>query len=367
MAELRMEDVLDLVGRDLDDKSDTKDRFREFLRKDKWQPEQFEQWMRECTDKGSASDTVWYNALQDIAVAIGDRLGFEVEFGRYGGSQKQIAFDGLWRRASGDVLLVEVKASAWPVTSVGQLGEYVRRYAEDSELGDADVFGLYVLGDSDVQHLVDQIKGGQYRNQLRLISFKDLSALWQLKLDVEEVAGKDEAAERIQSVLLPMESVNVGNFVQLILEIATLKSAEAVETGDDTPDSEPTAAREPWEKAELYSFFRKNTDWQAACLTVLALAEEDRIPANRLKRLASKVADAHIPALAGQTLKSTAGPRAGFKMRRGDKEDFIGDEWGQYGTAWMQYYWLKPQYKDWILEWVLAKNLSIPPTDDQES
>ncbi len=79
--------------------------------------------MRECTEKGSVTNKVWYNALQDIVVAIGDRLGFEVEFGRYGGSKQEIADDGLWRRASGDVLLVEVKASAWPVTSVGQLGD----------------------------------------------------------------------------------------------------------------------------------------------------------------------------------------------------------------------------------------------------
>ncbi len=54
-------------------------------------------------------------------------------------------------------------------------------------------------------------------------------------------------------------------------------------------------------------------------------------------------------------------------MRRGNKEDFISSEWGQFCTDWMNYYWLKPQYKDWIREWVLAKNLSIPPTDDQDS
>ncbi len=94
-----------------------------------------------------------------------------------------------------------------------------------------------MIGDSDVQHLVDQIKGGQYRNRLRLISFKDLSDLWQLKVDVEEVAGKDQAAGRIQSVLLPIESVNVGNFVQLILEIAALKTVEAVDSGGTTPDT----------------------------------------------------------------------------------------------------------------------------------
>ena len=101
MVEPSMEDILDLVNWDLDDRTDTRDRFREFLLKDKWQPEHFETWMRECVSKGDASHKVWYNALQDVTVAIGDHLGFDVEFGRYSGSKQEIAFDGLWRRGAG--------------------------------------------------------------------------------------------------------------------------------------------------------------------------------------------------------------------------------------------------------------------------
>lgn len=361
MVEPRMEDVLDLIGCDLSDKGDTKDRFREFLLKDKWQPEHFEEWIKECIEKGDASHRVWYNALQDVVIAIGHRLGFEVEFGRYAGSHDEIAFDGLWRRASGDVLLIEVKASAWPVTSVTQLGQYTKRYAEQTNLGDGQVFGLYVIGDSDVQHLIDQIKGGEYRNQLRLISFQDLVDVWRLKIDVDNVAGKATGADRIQSILLPIESVNVGNFVRLILEIATLKTAEVEETVDEPPSEQPPRG-EPWEKAELYAFFHDNTDWQTACLAALALTEEEQIPSNRLLRLASRVAEAHIPSLSGQTLQSAAGPRAGFKMRRGSREDFIAGRWGTDGAQWMSFYWIKPQYKGWIREWVVAKGLTVPPT-----
>jgi len=362
MVEPSMEDVLDLVGRNLGDKGDTKDRFREFLLKDKWQPEHFEAWIHECTTKGDSSHKIWYNALQDIVVAIGNRLGFEVEFGRYGGSKEQIAFDGLWRRPSGEVILIEVKASGWPVTSVGQLGKYVKRYAESTASGEAEIFGLYVIGDSDVQHLIDQIKGGEYRNVLRLISFKDLVDLWRLKSDVDEIAGKDAGADRVQSILLPIESVNVGNFVRLVLEIAALKIAAAEETIEEAPEEPIDTVDEPWEKAELFSFFRDNTDWQTAVLTVLALTDEEQIPSNRLLRLASRVAKVHIPSISGQTLKSAAGPRGGFKMRRGAKEDFVVGKWGTDGTQWMNFYWIKPQYKEWIREWVVAKGLDIPST-----
>lgn len=359
MIEPSMEDILDLVNWDLGDKSNAKDRFREFLLKDKWQPEHFETWIRECVGKGDTSHKVWYNALQDVAVAIGNHLGFDVEFGRYSGSKQEIAFDGLWRRPSGEVILIEVKASGWPVTSIGQLGQYVEQYVKSQEVSETDVFGLYVVGGSNVQHLVDQIKGGKYRNRLRLISFKDLIALWRLKADLDTITGKDVSATRVQSVLLPIESVNVGNFVRLMLEIAELKSAATI----DEPSIHPTEPiAEPWEKAELFSFFQSNTDWQNACLTVLSLADAERISSSRLLRLAAKVAEVHFPSVAEQPLKNFAGPRAGFKMRRGNKEDFISSKWDSDGSQWQNFYQLKVQHREWIHEWVVSRGFSIPST-----
>lgn len=359
MVEPSMEDILDLVNWDLDDRTDTRDRFREFLLKDKWQPEHFETWMGECVSKGDTSHKVWYNALQDVAVAIGDHLGFDVEFGLYSGSKQEIAFDGLWRRVSGEVILLEVKASGWPVTSVGQLGQYVDKYVESQEVDEASVFGLYVVGSSDVQHLIDQIKGGRYRNRLRLISFEDLIALWRLKSDLDTITDKDTSATRVQSILLPIESVNVGNFVRLMLEIAELKSAATVDEPPVQP-TEPTA--EPWEKAELFPFFQGNTDWQNACLTVLSLTDEEQISSNRLLRLAAKIAEVHFPSVADQPLKNVAGPRAGFKMRRGSKEDFVSSKWDFDGSQWQNFYWLKLQYREWIREWIVSRGFSIPST-----
>ena len=358
MADISIGDVLSLMGHDLEDGSGSTDRFREFLLKDKWQPDHFETWLTECVTKGNQSERYWYNAMQDIAVALGKRLGFEVEFGRYSGSTSAIAYDGLWRSQSGAVVLVEVKASGWPVTSVGQLGQYVQRYAETT---DEPVYGLYVIGSASYEHLIDQIKGGEYRNRLRLIAFEDLVKLWRLKADLDEVAGRDAASQRIQSILLPIESVDLGNLVRLLLEISELRTAEATEEiPDRVADSAVEEAREPWEREELLAFFGHNTDWQNAFLAVLALTEEEQVFADRLLGLMNRVANEHIPGLAGKSLRSVAGVRAGFKMRRGRKEDFVGARWTEGGEHAQNVYWLGPPYKEWIRQWVRAKGWDVP-------
>lgn len=361
MADLEMADILQLIGGHLEDGSDASQRFRTFLLDDKWQPEQFGAWLRECMDKGNSQQAHWYRAMQDTAVAIGSRLGFEVEFGRYGGSTSEIAYDGLWSSVGDSTILVEVKSSGWPVTSVGQLGEYVKRYAQEHP--DQEVYGLYVLGGTDVQHLIDQIKGGEYRNQLRLISFDDLVKLWRLKADLEEIAGPQEAARRIAGIILPMESVNIGNLVNILLEIAELRSAaaveeEAVETVTD--EGATTTAGEPWEEDELRRFLADNTGWQNAFLAVLAQVDDEQVFADRVRRLVNRVAERHMPDLSGKTISSLAGARAGFRMRRGEKEDFVGNKWSSDGEKSQQAYWLKPQYKPWIAEWVQQHGWTIP-------
>ena len=361
MASIGIGDILGLLGGKLDDRQETKTRFRAFIQQDKWEPQHFAAWLEECKSRGNTSEREWYNAMQDLVVAIGQRLGFEVEFGRYGGSREEIAYDGLWQSVQGGGILIEVKASGWPVTSVGQLGEYIKRYAaQHPEVG--GMYGLFVVGEGDFQHIIDQIRGGEYRNMIRLISFEDLIKLWQLKAELEEIAGPAAASERIESILLPMESVNVGVLVRMLLEIAELRTAEVVEPEIIPVDGDTavTALGEPWEKDELHRFFSVNTDWQNAFIAVLALIDEEPVLGGQLRRQMERVAAAHIPGLAGKTLKSVAGARAGFKMRRGAKEDFVGDKWVNDGESWQNSYWLKPQYKGWVREWVQQHGWTIP-------
>lgn len=109
MATSSIEDVLMLIGEPLSDKSEeAKARFRRYIAQAKWTPDNCRSWLDECVEKGGKdSDArVYYNALQDIIISLGNRLGLEVEYGRYSGSQKEIAFDGLWKRDSGEVIVV---------------------------------------------------------------------------------------------------------------------------------------------------------------------------------------------------------------------------------------------------------------------
>jgi hypothetical protein len=369
MAKPSMEDVLGLIGWDLEDGTTTKDRFREFLLKDSWEPEQYMAWLEECLKKADSARRTWYNALQDIAVAVGKRLGFEVEFGRYSGSTTEIAYDGLWRCGPKAVVLVEVKASGWPVTTVSQLGEYVRRYQNQHRAEDVDVYGLYILGSNDVQHLVDMIKGGDYRNQLRLIAFDGLIKLWRLKADLEAVSGPGDAAERIQSIILPMENVNLGSLVTMLLEIAELISAEKVESDQPTtPDVRPEDDEsEPWIKDELFALFEHNTAWQNAFLTVLALMEEKEIFHDAALRLVNSVAQRHMPSSSGRSCKSVAGLRGGFKIRKGNKPDFVGARWAFDGEKWQASFWLIDRYRDWVREWVTKKSWALGSPSDSPS
>lgn len=48
--------------------------------------------------------------LQDSVVALGQHLGFQVEFGRYSPSKEGKRFDGIWKKATGEHIVLEVKS-----------------------------------------------------------------------------------------------------------------------------------------------------------------------------------------------------------------------------------------------------------------
>src|SRR6266516_1422376 len=62
--------------------------------------------------------------LQDLVNQIGKRLGLEVKFGRYRGSQGAIGFDGLWKFPSGHQAIVEVKKTSAYQVRLDTIAEY---------------------------------------------------------------------------------------------------------------------------------------------------------------------------------------------------------------------------------------------------
>ena len=355
---ISLDAIIKLIGGSLKNEN-TRILFQEFLENEITEQEILKQYVDECLNNSGKGGREFNNALQDIVVSVGKKLGFEVIYGQYSGSQskEQIGYDGLWKKDSGECILIEVKSSPWPVSNIStQLGRYLDEYSKLHNIQPSLIFGLYVIGPGDNQTIVDQIKGSNYRNRIRLITSDDLIKLLQLVDDLDSIGGPGTGGPKVQNILLPFESVNVGDFIDLVMEIAELKetSAEIQETSDEDIIEEKV-----WEKEPLLRYLEESTPYQKAFLTVLSHIEEGEgpIPKNLVLQRMTRVATL-IPEISDDkkfTGYTIAGTRAGFKMRRDrdGMEDIIVEEHHNYR--------LKDRYIQIVKDWVSSKGLMVPP------
>ncbi len=70
--------------------------------------------------------------------------------------------------------------------------------------------------------VADQIRGSTWRDRIRLISCADLLSLLKLKVDLDLLELKD-VDQKVQSILLPLDTIDVGHLVRVIIEIAALR------------------------------------------------------------------------------------------------------------------------------------------------
>ncbi|RLE67615.1 MAG: hypothetical protein DRJ45_09205, partial [Thermoprotei archaeon] len=293
-------------------------------------------------------------------VSLGRRLGFEIQYGRYMGKSGEENYDGIWKRENGDMIVLEVKTSTWPIGSVSQLGDYLEELSKKE--GVKNIFGLYVIGKGDVQPLIEQILGSKYKDRMRLILYDDLMEVITLKEELEPVIGEKQAIEKVQNLLLPIESINIGNIVRLIVEIAATKSTAVEEQVEEKEEKEVTEGKEePWTKAELLSYLKDATPYQR--LLLAALVQVDKEPATSkqvtflmneiAKRRPSEGIDKEI------TGRQIAGARGGLKLRRKplNKEDIIESSWSSIEKDYI--YKIKDDYKQIIIDWVKSENLWI--------
>lgn len=97
---LTLNQILALVGK-LDDSpgnETARERFRRFLKENVREIGQVRDYIEECIRN---SGDQYNRALQDLANYVGSFLGFEVNFGRYQGVQRQNGFDGHWTSPTG--------------------------------------------------------------------------------------------------------------------------------------------------------------------------------------------------------------------------------------------------------------------------
>jgi len=218
-------DDLRLLCGELRDDADSSKRFREFILKEKWKLRDFDTWIKQAILKKFDKE------FQDIVVALGKRLGFTPEFGRYEhGGQGRIGYDGTWTNVQGLVLVIEAKLGSWIRRDVGQLGNYIEGIAKQSNISGEKIFGLYVVGDpSDLSALADQVRGSKYSGKIRIISSENILKLTQFS---EDFGLKNEQASKL---LVPIDSVNVGELVDLI-ETVIQEEAIRKETPQPIPE-----------------------------------------------------------------------------------------------------------------------------------
>ncbi|GIV90280.1 MAG: hypothetical protein KatS3mg055_2798 [Chloroflexus sp.] len=101
---LSLVSINQLLGEDLKDGNRASQTFRAFISQPTWQYENFEAWIPEAMAQRLLKH------LQDSVVALGQHLGFQVEFGRYSPSKEGKRFDGIWKKATGEHIVLEVKS-----------------------------------------------------------------------------------------------------------------------------------------------------------------------------------------------------------------------------------------------------------------
>jgi len=354
-------DVLELIGGELKDGADATERFRNYISKEKWDIYQYKEWLDECIREGKGSHDPYNRAFQDLVICLGKKLGFKINFGKYQVKHGEEGYDGLWEKDAGEIIVLEAKTTTWPLSDIEQLGKYIKEVTKSK--GHENVYGLYIIGSGDVKPLIQQIHGSKYKDVMRIIHYEDLIQLLKLKEELEPVIGEKEATLKIQNLLFPVESIDIGNVLKLIIEIAEARSTakEGVEEEEGEKGELKEEKELPWTKTELLQYLGECTSYQRVLLAALIQAEEEPVPKKKVLYLMTQIAqkrpsegiDKKITGL------SIAGARAGLKMRRKNinKEDIIDSEWDESVGDYI--YKIKPQYRSIIEEWVKNEGLLI--------
>ncbi len=212
MVELTLDRIVGLAG-DWTDGSRASEQFREIIEDEQTTTEEIEAYLQEAID---GSEQYHNKALQDLVNNIGRRLGFEVEYGVYQGRSDTIGYDGHWISTATDDdthLVVETKTNTAYSINPGQAGEYMAELVDEYEVDREQVYGLYVIGEGDVETVSQTVLGSQYRDRMRVITAQRLLDL----LEIQEDSGLRH--DQVVDLLLPINAVDVGQLVGLIQDV----------------------------------------------------------------------------------------------------------------------------------------------------
>lgn len=245
---LGLEQILQLVG-NLDDTpgDDTPSRrFQRYVQQNVGEVGQLADLVAECLRKPVPQ---FSRALQDLVNRLGGLLGFEVEYGRYQGTQKEIGFDGLWSSPTGFHVVVEAKTSDRTyVINTAPLSRYMVELVSEGKIPtDEHALGLYVVGrrDPETRQLENAIEAEKRGHRLRVISVESL-------LDIADAMERRDIVHRDVLTILRPAGASIDPFVDLMKRIlagteGTGGSAEAPERAvEEEPELDRTTEPSYW-------------------------------------------------------------------------------------------------------------------------
>ena len=212
----------------LKDGSDTSDEFRAFL--SAIPSDLLQKYADQCM-KNSFTDSGL--ALQDIINQVGNRLGFEVSYGRYRGAQKHIGYDGLWKFPDDHHLVVEVKTTDAYRINLNTVVGYRKSLIKKDLVSENESSILIVVGRKDTGDLEAQIRGSRFAWDIRLISVDALIRLMFLKQEVED----PKIVKRIYDILIPREFTKLDEIVEILF--STAEDVKDAEPDEEEPSDDP--------------------------------------------------------------------------------------------------------------------------------
>jgi len=235
MVELTLDRIVKLAG-EWTDESRASQEFRSLLEDEQTPTEDIEAYLHEAVQ---GSEGYHNRSLQDIVNNLGQRLGFQVEYGVYQGNDDQIGFDGHWVSTAPEEdihLIVETKTSTAYAIDPSQAGGYMDELSNGNDIDREQIYGLYVIGQGDVETVAKTVLGSQYRDRMRVITAERLLNL----LKIQQESGL--LHNQIVDVLLPINTVDVGQLVELIQDVIEFRKPDdggpTEPTGTDQEDTE---------------------------------------------------------------------------------------------------------------------------------
>ena len=174
-------------------------------------------------------------ALQDIVNEAGSRLGFQVEPGRYRGSPKQIAFDGLWQMPNGHAIVAEVKTTDAYRIDLDKIATYRRALVTEGRIKQDSSSILIIVGRAETGDLEAQIRGSRHAWEVRLMSVDALMRLVELKEEVED----PNIINRIHQLLIPREFTRLDEIADILFSTAEEIKQPEPKVGDEENEKEP--------------------------------------------------------------------------------------------------------------------------------